>query len=91
MVDFSKSSWFVAVNAFGFENRKEIFCHGIIIKLSFLCHRWCNAVLFSQMKICVKGILKAFITVEVQLCNGPFSFSSLLDEWCSNFLMGLAT
>ncbi len=32
---FMDGLWLVKTNAFGFENGKEIFCHGIVIRVTF--------------------------------------------------------
>lgn len=34
-IRFLDRLWFVAVDALRFQNREEIFCHGIVIRISF--------------------------------------------------------
>lgn len=34
-IRFLDRPWFVAVDALRFQNREEIFCHGIVIRISF--------------------------------------------------------
>ena len=60
------------VNAFGFQNIKEIFCYCIVIAVSPSWYGKNNTVFFSQIKVCLGSILKPLVAVEVQLPNDFF-------------------
>lgn len=58
-VGFGKGSRFVAVNAFRFENREEIFRHGVVIRIanSFaICSSfWSSVAMRGSFKITTKS------------------------------------
>lgn len=35
LIGFGKGSRFMAVNALGFEDGEKIFCHGVVVRISF--------------------------------------------------------
>ena len=75
LVHFQESSRFVAADAFCFEDEKEIFRHCVVVRAPASWHRRRNAVLFSQLKICLGCVWKALLAVEMQL-RGDLFFSA---------------
>lgn len=63
---------FLAVNAFSFQNGEEILSHSIVIAVSSSWHRGSNAVFFSRVEVCLRGVLEPLVAVELQSPGGHF-------------------
>ena len=63
---------FRAVDALCFQNREKVFGQSIVIRISASWHWRRYAVWLSQAEICLWCLLKALVTVELQLCSDLF-------------------
>ena len=72
-ISLFKSLWFVSVDALSFQDAKEIFSQRIVIAISTPWHRRRDAVFFSQVEICLRGVLESLVAEEVQN-DEPISF-----------------
>ena len=78
----------MAVNAFSFEDGEEIFRHGVVIRVSPSWHGRRNAVRFSQVKVCLRGVLESLVargflslsvfTGSVQIILGHLSITVII-------------
>ena len=64
-----KCSNFLTVDAFRFQNGEEVFGQSVIIGIPASLHGRRNPVFLSQLKVRLGSILKALVTVELQLCS----------------------
>jgi len=62
----------LSVDAFRFENGEEVFSQSVVVRISASLHRRRNTVFLSQLKVRLGSILKALVTVELQLCSDLF-------------------
>ena len=62
-----KGGSLMSVNTLGFENGKEVFCHCVIIAVSASWHGRSYPIFFSQVKVCLRGVLTSLVAVELQL------------------------
>ena len=77
---FRKSLNLCSVNTLCFEDREEIFCQSVIIGIPTSWHGRDNVVWLSQLKILLWSVLKALVTVELQLSGDLFLFLSSSDS-----------